>query len=211
MGEDPTKVRRSQRTSSRGDDELPCLDVLGGRSKGARYWLDGKRTVIGRSDRADLEIDDDGISREHARITIDEDDIVNLVDLGSTNGTFVNEAPVDAAVVRAGDRIRLGPDLTLQFWWRSKSEASDTAPTPSTLELSAREMEIARLVTDGLTNVEIAEQLGISPHTVMTHLSNVFARGGLASRAELAGLVASDRVRLVKKPPKAGAERPRRS
>jgi DNA-binding CsgD family transcriptional regulator len=204
MGEDPTKVRRSQRTSARGDDEVPCLDVLEGRTKGARHWIADKRAVLGRSGRADVEFDDDGVSREHARITIDEDDIVSVVDLGSTNGTFVNEAPVDATVVRPGDRIRLGPDLTLQFWWRPKAEIPATAAM-STIDLSAREVEIARLVAEGLTNAEIAARLGISPHTVMTHLSNVFARAGLASRAELAALVASDRVRSIRKPPRGGS------
>jgi len=205
MGEDPTKVRRSKGAPARSEGEAPCLDVLEGQTRGARYWIDGKKTVLGRSSRADLELPDDGISREHAKITVDEDGIVSLVDLGSTNGTFLNEAPIDAAVVRAGDRIRLGPDLTLQFWWRRKGDVESDAA--STIELSARELEIARLVADGLTNGEIAERLGISPHTVMTHLSKVFAREGLASRAELAGLVASDRVKLVGR--KRAVERPR--
>lgn len=208
MGEDPTKVRRSKGAPARGEEDAPCLDVLEGQARGTRYWIERQRTVLGRSARADIELTDDGISREHAKITVDEDGIVSLVDLGSTNGTFLNEAPIDAAVVRAGDRIRLGPDLTLQFWWRSKTQA--TAGSPASIELSARELEIARLVAEGLTNGEIADRLGISPHTVMTHLSNVFSREGLASRAELAGLVASERIRIVGKP-RRGSERSRKS
>jgi len=208
VGEDPTKVRRSKGAPARGQDDAPCLEVVEGHARGTRYWLEGPKTVLGRSARADIELLDEGISREHARITVDADGIVGVVDLGSTNGTFVNDAPIDAAVVRAGDRIRLGPDVTLQFWWRSRVGAADTSH--AIVELSARELEIARLVAEGLTNGEIADRLGISPHTVMTHLSNVFTREGLASRAELAGVVASDRVRLVARSTRRAAEKPRK-
>ena len=50
-----------------------------------------------------------------------------------------------------------------------------------------------------------------APAVEVTHLSKVFAREGLASRAELAGLVAADRVRLVGRGSKRAAERPRGS
>jgi len=53
-------------------------------------------------------VDVPGISRRHARITIDGTAVL-LEDLGSKNGTTVGDARVDAAVVlRDGDRIRFG-------------------------------------------------------------------------------------------------------
>lgn len=67
-----------------------------------------------------------------------------------------------------------------------------------TNQLSEREREILRLVSGGLSNQQIANQLGISVNTVKVHLRNVFAKIGVASRAEAAmfavrnGIVAVD-------------------
>lgn len=56
---------------------------------------------------------------------------------------------------------------------------------PSEVELSPREREIARLVSDGYTNGDAAEALGISPWTVATHLRRVFGKLNVRSRAQM--------------------------
>jgi DNA-binding NarL/FixJ family response regulator len=52
-----------------------------------------------------------------------------------------------------------------------------------------REREIADLVAQGLTNREIGEQLFVSPKTVEAHLTRIFAKAGLPSRAAVAATV----------------------
>ena len=54
--------------------------------------------------------------------------------------------------------------------------------------LTTSELSVARLVTEGLTNREVAERLFLSPHTVNSHLRHVFTKLGINSRVELARL-----------------------
>lgn len=51
--------------------------------------------------------------------------------------------------------------------------------------LSPRELEVARLVSDGLSNCEVAQRLGLSVHTVKNYLFSVFDKIGVSNRAEL--------------------------
>lgn len=64
-------------------------------------------TVVGRGVEADLRLHDTGVSRRHAELRLDGDQ-VHLCDLGSTNGTVVNGRPVTSTVLTDGDRIEVG-------------------------------------------------------------------------------------------------------
>jgi len=70
----------------------------------------GERTSIGRSSQNQVEIRDPRISRQHARIEFDPSTgMALLIDLGSRNGTSVNQNPIrEPFVLAAGDRIRCG-------------------------------------------------------------------------------------------------------
>jgi DNA-binding CsgD family transcriptional regulator len=63
-------------------------------------------------------------------------------------------------------------------------------PSSGWASLTPTELDVARLVDKGLANKEIAERLFISPRTVQTHLTHVYAKLGLTSRVQLAQEVA---------------------
>lgn len=72
------------------------------------FDLNGPEVVIGRSPDCQVTIEDPLVSRHHARIRIQGDDVV-VADLGSRNGVRVNGRPIDAeTALQDGDRIRLG-------------------------------------------------------------------------------------------------------
>jgi hypothetical protein len=74
---------------------------------GKEFALDRDRLVIGRLAGSEIEIQDSGASRRHAEIRRQGGDFV-IVDLGSTNGTLVNESPVSEQRLEDGDRITIG-------------------------------------------------------------------------------------------------------
>ena len=59
--------------------------------------------------------------------------------------------------------------------------------------LAKREIEVARLIAEGLSNREIGARLFISDPTVATHVRNIMNKLGCNSRAQIAGWVASGR------------------
>ena len=63
-------------------------------------------------------------------------------------------------------------------------------PRVSAGPLSAREMEVARLVADGLPNPAIARRLYLSRPTVASHVAHILTKLGFASRAQIAAWVA---------------------
>ena len=63
--------------------------------------------TFGRAPRADFIIDAALISRLHCRLEAGPDSI-NVIDLSSTNGTYVNDKRVERATVTSGDRLRIG-------------------------------------------------------------------------------------------------------
>jgi adenylate cyclase len=71
--------------------------------------LAGQHWTVGRAAESGIVIDDASISRKHAMLQRTEDDQVYLIDLGSRNGTFVNDRRVTVpTTVRDGDRLRFG-------------------------------------------------------------------------------------------------------
>jgi pSer/pThr/pTyr-binding forkhead associated (FHA) protein len=74
----------------------------------------GAVKTVGRAPRADFIVDAALVSRLHCRLTAGDDNL-EVVDLSSTNGTFVNDKRVKKAHLSNGDRLRVGRvELTVE-------------------------------------------------------------------------------------------------
>jgi len=67
----------------------------------------GSIKTVGRAPRADFVVDAALVSRLHCRLTAN-DNGVDVVDLDSTNGTYINDERVKTGCIKSGDRLRVG-------------------------------------------------------------------------------------------------------
>lgn len=84
-----------------------CLVVINGLDLGKRYELNQTSITIGRSSKNDIQIDEDSISRNHAMLLNKGGGYV-VRDLGSTNGTYVNDTQIGEQGLEDGNQIRVG-------------------------------------------------------------------------------------------------------
>jgi diguanylate cyclase (GGDEF)-like protein len=114
--EDTTRTSPAPQDQSgeRGD---AYVLVLAGSNLGGMFKLDKDRLIVGRGEKADIRLIDDGLSREHARLVKDGSEVV-IEDLGSTNGTYCNGERVQRRVLAEGDKILLGSTTILRFTYQ---------------------------------------------------------------------------------------------
>lgn len=93
-------------------ERRPSLIVLAGRDFGRQYFLTEGETLIGRGEECTVRLHDARASRVHTKIVgaggRGSEQYFKAIDLGSTNGTFLNDRRVGEAVLTEGDRLRVG-------------------------------------------------------------------------------------------------------
>src|SRR4051794_29278183 len=136
--DDTTRTSQAPGTPADAEKNAAYLIVMAGAKAGGGYKNEKDETVIGRGDKASLRLLDDGISRDHARIVKEGDQLV-LEDMGSTNGTHCNGERVTRHALSEGDKILLGSTTILKFSYTDKLE-----------EAFQRQMSESALL-DGLT------------------------------------------------------------
>ncbi len=105
-----------------------------GPAPGKVYSLEKSEVTLGREVGSDVFINDEEVSRRHARLTSQFGDYI-LEDLGSTNGTFVNgQRAIGGRILKPGDSILLGERVSLTFeevpFDPNATQASQSIPEP---------------------------------------------------------------------------------
>jgi pSer/pThr/pTyr-binding forkhead associated (FHA) protein len=88
--------------------EVPLLVVVRGANVGSRFALTSQLTTIGRHPESDVFLDDVTVSRRHAEVRREADGRLELTDVGSLNGTYVNNERIDQADLAEGDQVQVG-------------------------------------------------------------------------------------------------------
>jgi len=123
------------------DARRACLTILTGSLSGQLFKVKKGTLTIGRSPHVELRLEDDGISRNHARIR-SETGRAWVEDLGSRNGTFVNGDRISVVVeLKDGDKIQVGRGTVLRFGFQDA------------LDESFHENLLSSALRDGLTKL----------------------------------------------------------
>ncbi len=117
-----TKSSKIVLSSTPPEAHRAYLIVLAGDHLGSMYEVRSRMT-LGRSSQADIRFADDGVSRQHAAVEIEDEDVV-IEDLGSRNGTFVNDESITRKALKDGDKIRIGQTSILKFTYHDNLEES---------------------------------------------------------------------------------------
>ncbi|MBV9492619.1 MAG: AAA family ATPase [Acidobacteria bacterium] len=116
---------------------------------------------------------------------------------GGTPGALYFEGPSIAPLLQLARERGVHADLATQvlgMLGQSVPETPEAVVTPSGEPLTARELEVLRLISAGASNAAIAEKLVISVHTVKRHVANLLQKLGASSRAEAGAMARRLRI-----------------
>lgn len=117
-GSEKTTVLSSEQLTLKNDlkkasEQEACLIIIRGTPQGHRFFLTQPEMILGRDPNVDISVSDASISRKHAKI-VKQGKKVLLTDLGSANGTFLNDKKVNAnqtVTLQKEDMVRLGNSI----------------------------------------------------------------------------------------------------
>ncbi|MCA1831282.1 MAG: FHA domain-containing protein [Actinomycetota bacterium] len=179
----------------------PLLIFIHGPVAGRRVPLDADEITVGRTDQNDLALDDPQVSRTHA-IFMRRGGVMVLEDLGSHNGTYVNEERLHGVrQLHHGDRISIGLSRILfedqSLVQDDTTQVSDPSAF-SAVAFTQRQLQVLRLVARGLSNKQIGERLFVSERTVKAYLSSIFEKLQVQKRS--AAVASALRLGLIDMP-----------
>ena len=123
-------------------------------------------------------------------VASEDRDVADALQAGAC-GFLAKDTPVDSLVVAihaaASGTAWLSPKAAEVVLGRIRNAPTPQEQENSPLEqLSPRELDVLRLIANGMENAEIASELGISPRTAKNHVSNILTKLGLPSRVQAA-------------------------
>lgn len=89
----------------------PCLVVISGPNLGEVFSLTQTPVEMGRSEECEISCDDPLVSRRHAQLVRNNDHQWMIIDMDSTNGTYLNFQRTESSTLHSGDKISVGKTI----------------------------------------------------------------------------------------------------
>ncbi len=147
---------------------MPQLIVIAGADRGKRFTLKDLTVGIGRHSSNPIHLDDNRVSRHHLELRASPNGYT-LVDLGSGNGTLLNDKPVQQTELRPGDRIAVGDTVLLFTTDGSTGTASVNLAEPGSSRISG----VVRSIPADAGSVLLKDPTKANTAWLRTRLSNL--------------------------------------
>ena len=165
------------------------LKFISGKYQGGEFPVAADREiVIGRANELDVVLVEDMVSRRHAKI-VSTGDALNIEDLGSTNGTFVNGETVRRARLKEGDRVLIGTSIVRVAVTEAVAGSGESreAEARSRMQAAAQRTATVKTMSGTIDEVPLVDLLqlfatskksGVLVITRDPYLGKVFLRKG---------------------------------
>jgi hypothetical protein len=151
-----TSVKAPQSTSRAARSYV--LRFISGKYQGGEFPVVAeKQIVVGRSSELDMVLVEDMVSRKHAKIAMQSDQIW-IEDLGSTNGTFVNGEKIKRARLKEGDRVLIGTSILKLIASEGQGDGNDAKVQLESVA-AARRTSQARTMSGSIEEVPLPDLL----------------------------------------------------
>lgn len=154
---------------------------------------------LGRSEKCEIVLPDPFVSRFHAKVSW-KDKVAIVFDLNSRNVTRVNDVPIEGPKeLSNGDVLQIGPFRCDVFYdigsaFRAAADFSNETLMGNTIGenveanrpvLTVAQQRVYEAFLQGLSEKEVAAQLGVSVHSVHNHTKSIYRAFNVNSRAQL--------------------------
>jgi diguanylate cyclase (GGDEF)-like protein len=118
--EDTLIIKKPKISLDKTTPDRPVLLVMTGNMTGYSIKIEAERTLIGRSPDCDISLYEIDLSRKHAEIIYQKNNSIQIIDLNSVNGTYVNGKKIQRCELEDGDHIRFGTNTIIKFSMHSE-------------------------------------------------------------------------------------------
>lgn len=157
--QDPAPKAASMSSMRPAPGRSYVLRFISGKYQGGEFPIvNDKPIIVGRSSDLDMVLVEDMVSRKHARISMQQDQIW-IEDLGSTNGSFVNGEKIKRARLKEGDRVLIGTSILKVIAGEAGREGVNEASRDLEKVAAARRTGQARTMSGSIEEVPLPDLL----------------------------------------------------